>query len=282
MGQSAASLLFVDDEPSIRMTLPPVLQRAGFDVRIAESVSEALYEINSRQFDAVISDLNIGEEGDGFLVTSAMRHVQPECLTFILTGYPAFETALQAIHNRIDDYLVKPVDIDVLTKILREKLQLRTPNLPWRANRLAVVLKREAVQIIRAALLAGESGNGGGSQHELNRLFTDFIEQLDSDEDVLRPDLVRSAREYGKKQLQAGRTPSAVAGDFRSLEQKAFGSVRQNIAGMDVPALISDLGKFNVGLHSLLEESLSAFGKEDKERVSGGKSASRKKRRRAG
>jgi ActR/RegA family two-component response regulator len=281
MGESAASLLFVDDEPSIRMTLPPVLQKAGFDVRIAESVSEALYEINSRQFDAVISDLNIGEEGDGFLVTSAMRHAQPECLTFILTGYPAFETALQAIHNRVDDYLVKPVDIDVLTKILREKLHLRTPKKQGSRNRLASVLKSEASQIMRAALAGGEGGNGHGLQHELNRLFNDFIEQLDSGEDVLHPDLVRLAREFGKKQLQAGRTPGAVAADFRSLEQEVYGRVQKNIGVTDISALVSDLGKFSVGLHSLLVESLSAYGKEEKERVSKSKPALRKKRRRA-
>jgi ActR/RegA family two-component response regulator len=271
----------VDDEPSIRLTLPPVLQKAGFEVRIAESVSDALYEINSRQFDAVISDLNIGEEGDGFLVTSAMRHVQPECLTFILTGYPAFETALQAIHKRVDDYLVKPVDIDVLTKILREKLHVQSPKLPRADKGLSLVLKREAAQITRAALVAGESGNGRGSQHELSRLFSDFIEQLDSDQDSLHPDLVRSAREYGKKQLQAGRTPSAVAADFRSLQQEAYGRIQKNAAGMDIPALVSDLGKFSVSLHSLLVEALGAFGKEEKERVSKSKPTLRKKRSRA-
>ena len=35
-------LLFVDDEPSIRLTLPPILQERGFQVQIAASVSEAL------------------------------------------------------------------------------------------------------------------------------------------------------------------------------------------------------------------------------------------------
>jgi DNA-binding NtrC family response regulator len=62
MPDTGSRLLFVDDEASIRMTLPPVLQKAGFDVRVAESVSDALFEINSRQFDVLISDLNIGEE----------------------------------------------------------------------------------------------------------------------------------------------------------------------------------------------------------------------------
>src|SRR5437867_983552 len=83
--------------------LPPILEKAGFEVHVAESVADALFEINSFQFDALVTDLNIGEEGDGFLVASGMRHIQPNCTIFILTGYPAFETALQAIHSQVDD-----------------------------------------------------------------------------------------------------------------------------------------------------------------------------------
>lgn len=74
----------MDEQPGIRMTLPSVLQKAGFDVRVPDSVSDALFDINSRQFNGLIPDLNIGEEGSSFLLTSALPHVQPECLTFIL------------------------------------------------------------------------------------------------------------------------------------------------------------------------------------------------------
>ena len=77
-------------------------------------VGEALVEINAEKFDVLIADLNLAEEGDGFLAVSAMRHIQPHCVNLILTGYPALETALQAIHSQVDDYLTKPTDLDVL------------------------------------------------------------------------------------------------------------------------------------------------------------------------
>ena len=41
-------LLFVDDEPSIRLTLPPLLRARGFQVQVAANVSEALAQ---RDFD---------------------------------------------------------------------------------------------------------------------------------------------------------------------------------------------------------------------------------------
>src|SRR5580698_10993785 len=104
-------LLFVDDEPAIRITLPAILKQKGFDVMTAASVPEALNLMNAEKFEVLISDLNIGEPGDGFTVVSAMRRVQPEAATFILTGYPDFESALLAIRNQVDDYFSKPLKV---------------------------------------------------------------------------------------------------------------------------------------------------------------------------
>jgi DNA-binding NtrC family response regulator len=123
--QSRDRVLFVDDEPSIRLTLPPVLEDHGFQVTTAGTVSDALAEIRTSRYDVLLSDLNIGEEGDGFRVVSAMRQAQPRCVNVILTGYPAFESAIQAIRNQVDDYLVKPADIETIIEVLREKLASR-------------------------------------------------------------------------------------------------------------------------------------------------------------
>jgi len=122
---SRKRILFEDDEPSIRLTLPPVLQEHGFEVKTAASVSEALSEIHRARFDVLLSDLNIAEEGDGFQVVGAMRKVQPKCVTVILTGYPAFESAIQGIRHQVDDYMVKPTDVEALISNLRDKLKYR-------------------------------------------------------------------------------------------------------------------------------------------------------------
>jgi len=114
-------ILFVDDEPSIRLTLSAILQDHGFEVRSAGSVPEALAQITSQHFDVLLSDLNISEERDGFRVVSAMRRVQPHCFNIILTGYPGFDSAVEAIRQQVDDYLVKPADIEVLITSLHDK-----------------------------------------------------------------------------------------------------------------------------------------------------------------
>jgi DNA-binding NtrC family response regulator len=123
--QLSKRLLFVDDEEGIRATLPLLLQERGFHVRVASSVPEALSEIGTHQFDVLLSDLNIGEEGDGFSVVRAMRKAHPDCITILLTGYPAFESAVQALHDEVDDYFVKPADLDSLVRTIERKLRDR-------------------------------------------------------------------------------------------------------------------------------------------------------------
>ena len=107
-------LLFVDDDAALRTALGAVLTHHGFSLTAVSSVPEALELISTQKFDVLLSDLNIGEPGDGFTVVSAMRRVQPDACTFILTGYPDLETAIQAIRSQVDDYFSKPLHIDRL------------------------------------------------------------------------------------------------------------------------------------------------------------------------
>ena len=118
-------LLFVDDEEGIRTTLPAILERRGFDVRVAATVPEALAEMESHKFDVLVSDLNIGEDGNGFTVIRAMRNTHPQCVAILLTGYPTFESSVQAIEDEVDGYVVKPADINSLVSTIDRKLRTR-------------------------------------------------------------------------------------------------------------------------------------------------------------
>src|SRR5438270_5350177 len=140
-------LLFVDDEPSIRTTLTAILQMHDFDVTTAGDISSALSHIQSQQFDVLLSDLNIGEAGDGFTIVSAMRRLQPDAITIIITGYPAFETALQAIRNQVDDYVVKPANTEQLIKTIRQKLAHHDHHSPPPLQKLSFIFEsnRQAI-----------------------------------------------------------------------------------------------------------------------------------------
>ena|SRR5436190_478157 len=93
-------LLFVDDEEGIRLTLPLLLEARGFNVRVAASVPEALSEIGTHEFDVLLSDLNIGQDGDGFAVVRAMRKAYPNCVSILLTGYPALRVRCKPLRTK--------------------------------------------------------------------------------------------------------------------------------------------------------------------------------------
>jgi len=123
-------MLFVDDEPSIRLTLPPILEEQGFHVRVADSITSALQEVSSQKFDVLLSDLNISAPRDGFVVVKAARAANPLCIAILLTGYPDFDSAVEGINCEIDGYLVKPTDIEKLLTTLQQKLAARMLGMP--------------------------------------------------------------------------------------------------------------------------------------------------------
>jgi DNA-binding NtrC family response regulator len=130
-------ILFVDDEPGILITLPEALRQRGFSVTAVGTVNEALAEITSAQFDVLISDLNFDHPADGFIVVSAMRRTQPNCVTLILTGFPRLDTELEAIRSQVDGYLTKPAQIPTLMSLIQEKLQQRNSSRSAATKRLA-------------------------------------------------------------------------------------------------------------------------------------------------
>ena len=123
--QTSRRLLFVDDEDSIRATLPLILQERGFSVKSAASVREALNKIKTHRFDVVLSDLNIHKLQDGYDVVRAMRKANPRCVAIILTAYPNFVNAIEGVRLRIDEYFVKPANVDSLVAVMEDKLARR-------------------------------------------------------------------------------------------------------------------------------------------------------------
>ena len=141
-------LLFVDDDSSILELWSKILTTEGFEVRTASTVEEALTLITSEKYDVLIADLNIGEPSDGFTVVSAMRRVQPHAATLILTGYPAFQAALRAIQEQVDDFLTKPADIRQVLDSIRRNLLRRKGWKPVHTKRLPQVIAEHRPDIL--------------------------------------------------------------------------------------------------------------------------------------
>jgi DNA-binding NtrC family response regulator len=101
-------VLLVDDDDGVRAMMHAMLQRKGFEVVVAASVTDALRHIATESFDVLITDLHMPDPGDGFTVVTAMRHSQPNALTLLVSGYPDVQSAMAAILLEADEIIVKP------------------------------------------------------------------------------------------------------------------------------------------------------------------------------
>jgi len=261
-----ARLLFVDDDDSIRQTLPLILAAAGFDCTTVASVPEAIAAINRQQFDILLSDLNIGEPGDGFIVVGAMRRIQPQARTYILTGYPDFTSALEAIRRQVDDYIVKPANIPDLLKTLRtERERSRIISMP--GKRASTLIRENMNAIIEK--WAGETERDPELQQlrisrearidHLPLVLQQLANRLDRRADFDDSGELESAWQHGHTRRQQSYTIPLIVAETGILYRMISDLVQAHLAQMDISSLIPDLILISGNLNVMLVESLRSF-----------------------
>lgn len=260
------TILFVDDEDGIRLTLSALLQAEGFEVTTAATVKDALSLIVQHQFDILIADLNIGTAGDGFTVISAMRSAQPAALRLILTGYPDFESALRAIQEQVHEYVTKPADIDNLVAKMRSWLTQKPATArTTERKRLSEIIRKNRESIttdwlrlanndadIKAIVLteAERRNNLAG--------VLDLVVTI-AEGRTLAAEHLSSAAEHGSLRQKQGYSVPLLIREGRYLNEALVGCIQKNILSIDLSTLIVDLGRVFTATEILLEESTRSF-----------------------
>jgi DNA-binding response OmpR family regulator len=125
------NILVIDDEESLRHTLGRVLRQAGYEVTTAGEGPEALrlvnagYE-NASPYDVVYLDIRLPGM-DGLQVLKEIRQRNAHMPVILLTAFGSLTTALEALRLGATDYLIKPIDPEVLvarTRVLLEEQAL--------------------------------------------------------------------------------------------------------------------------------------------------------------
>lgn len=264
-------LLFVDDEPGIRMTLSAILEQNGFQVTVAATVAEALALVTAEKYDILISDLNIGQPGDGFTVVSAMRRTQPDAITIILTGFPAFESALRAIREQVDDFITKPADLSELVNNLHQRLERREQRLPIVAKRLRQIILEnkqniiddwlrlvEEIPEIRLVPLAREQ-----RINQLPEVLDELLRSRSSEEDVASERALQAAVKHGIRRREQRYTIPMVLEEGRILHFVISDYMRRNLLLIEISFLIPDLNEVSDRIHQLVQESVKAYLRVD-------------------
>jgi DNA-binding response OmpR family regulator len=111
------TILVVDDESPLRLSLSLILQKENYHVETAANSKEALDCLQSHEYDLMFLDLNMpGMSGIELLVQ--VRKQASHMPVLILTAHAALESAIQAVRLGARDYLIKPVEpVLILTRV---------------------------------------------------------------------------------------------------------------------------------------------------------------------
>jgi PAS domain S-box-containing protein len=261
-------LLFVDDDDALRTALGAVLTRQGFALTAVGSVREALELISTRTFDVLLSDLNIGEPGDGFTVVSAMRRVQPAACTFILTGYPDLETAIQGIRNQVDDYFSKPLHVERLVGAISNLRSGRRPSnkaLPTRKvsqilRELSdLICERWLNQVMADPELAALPLSQAERSDHVPDMVEELIRRLEGPQEELSDVATEAARKHGKLRYQQGYTIPQILFEARTLQQVLSSIIHENLFGLDLSTLVGDILEIGETLQADAEISIRIY-----------------------
>jgi len=174
-------ILVVDDEANIRNSLSEVLTDEGYECLTASEGKEALRIINEEDIQLVITDL-IMPEMDGMELLREVRSQFSEIKVILLTAFGKVEDAVNAMRYGAVDFLLKPVDFEMLIIKVKEsfkELELRR-ELKWLKEQCiakncieckkligsSAIWKRMMNQVEKlansdiTALITGESGTG--------------------------------------------------------------------------------------------------------------------------
>lgn len=191
-----AQILIVDDEANIRLTLSALLQRAGYHVTSAGNGEEAVALLERQSFELMLVDLKMPGM-DGMQVVAAARQRQPDVAIIVLTGHGSLDTAVEGLHLRIFDYLLKTTEPTQVLERVKAGLAARTQQI---RQRTLLDVVGSAVHELRGQ--AASSNEGGDPSATNERVITVGALQLDT---------------WRQVAILAGRTLSLTPTEFRVL-----------------------------------------------------------------
>ena len=122
MIQDQNTVLIVDDERAIRLSLKTILSDLEFDIVEAARGEEALTLVRTAQFDVVLLDISMPGIG-GIDVCRLMRKIAPRLPIIMLTVQGSEDRKVEALEAGADDYITKPFQLRELIARLRAAIR---------------------------------------------------------------------------------------------------------------------------------------------------------------
>ena len=148
MSNRKNAILVVDDDKSIRTTLAALFEQEGYDVDTAENGKEAIEKSNNKFFDLALVDVRLPDMY-GTELLNAMKETTPKMSKIILTGYPSMQSAITAVNEGADGYILKPVDAGKLLGSIKDHLKRREDVIRYSEQKVVEYIETRARELGR-------------------------------------------------------------------------------------------------------------------------------------
>ena len=115
-------VLVIDDDVAHAEAAAESLSRSGYECTVATSGSDGLRKLEHDGYDVVLTDL-VMRDLSGNEIVRKVKASTPETEVIVMTGYPSYETALEAMDVGAYDYLNKPIDLNILRAKIKKALE---------------------------------------------------------------------------------------------------------------------------------------------------------------
>lgn len=116
------TILVVEDDLELANLFKSVLERSNYEVIVANNGQEALDAIEKVYFDLIITDIMMPFI-DGYDLIESLRDTGSDVPILVTTAKDSFEDKKTGFRMGIDDYMVKPIDVNEM--VLRVEAILR-------------------------------------------------------------------------------------------------------------------------------------------------------------
>jgi len=124
MKPSDIGILIVDDEASVRDALHKWFELDGYRVDSAADATIALLKMQDATWDIVLLDIKMPGM-DGLELQRRIKEIDKDIITIMITAFASVDTSIQALKEGAFDYVVKPVDPDDMSHLIRNAVEQR-------------------------------------------------------------------------------------------------------------------------------------------------------------
>ena len=221
-------ILVVDDEELICSIFAKRLKKEGYSCITANNGREALNQFYKDTPSLIISDIKMPQM-DGIELLEKVKAVNPKMMVIIMTSYPEIDLAVEAMRIGAFDFIIKPVELDLVVLSVKKALE-----------RKRLEEEVEAYHHHLEKLVGERTAKLQEAYHTLKKAHLDSVQVLVGAIDAKDPYTRGHSDRVGKISMSIG-------------TKLGFNEMR--LESLEYGALLHDIGKIGIKDEVLLKKS---------------------------